>query len=61
MYKTAFDCYFKQIGHKLLKLWFTNKTSHMVVLLPATVQDLVFALLHVSATYCSHIQGAVML
>jgi len=33
----------------------------MVVLLPATVQDLVFALLHVSATYCSHIQGAVML
>jgi len=33
----------------------------MVVLLPATVQGLVFALLHDSATYCSHHQGAIML
>ena len=36
-------------------------TVQGLVLLPATVQGLVFELTHVSATYCSHHQGAIML
>jgi len=34
---------------------------YRVVLFPATAQCLVFALLHVSATFCSHHQGSVIL
>jgi len=34
---------------------------YTLVLFPATAQCLVFELLHVSATYCSHHQGSIVL
>jgi hypothetical protein len=51
-------------GHFYIHLMiytFRTFVFYTLVLFPATAQSLVFILLHVSATYCNHHQGAITL